>query len=103
MLQKNTLVERLDLTDNKIGSEGAVYIANMLKTNEFITDLVILLAFHIGVIYKTVLVNQKVTIFCARFFKRERRTPWMKRYILILSCMLEHNCSYVTVSYFALK
>jgi hypothetical protein len=39
-LVNNKFVEKLDLEDNDIGTEGAVYIAEMLQENDTITEVV---------------------------------------------------------------
>ena len=39
--QNNSVVTKLDLSDNWLGPQGAEYLAKMLKENCFITDLVI--------------------------------------------------------------
>jgi len=40
MLQKNTVTETLDISDNYVQGEGAKYLAGMLKYNTFIVNLV---------------------------------------------------------------
>lgn len=40
VLQSNTSVIKLNLSDNWMGSEGAGYISEMLRENCYITDLV---------------------------------------------------------------
>jgi Ran GTPase-activating protein (RanGAP) involved in mRNA processing and transport len=39
-LQKNTRLEKVDLSDNAIGEEGALYVADMLCENDYITEIV---------------------------------------------------------------
>jgi hypothetical protein len=38
-LKVNTIVTKLDLRDNGLGSRGAVYISQLFKDNEYITEL----------------------------------------------------------------
>jgi Ran GTPase-activating protein (RanGAP) involved in mRNA processing and transport len=38
-LKINTIVTKLDLRDNGLESRGAVYIAQLIKDNEYITEL----------------------------------------------------------------
>lgn len=40
VFQKNTVTETVDISDNYVESEGARYIAGMLRNNTFITNLV---------------------------------------------------------------
>lgn len=40
VFQSNTKILKLDLSDNWINPEGGVFIANMLKENCYITELV---------------------------------------------------------------
>jgi len=56
-LVTNTTIEVLDLDDNGIDEQGCSYVADMLKENYFITDLVkILCLYFINNTSKTLLI-----------------------------------------------
>ena len=40
VFQHNSIVQTLDLADNDMGPKGAEYIADMLKENNFVVNLV---------------------------------------------------------------
>ena len=40
ILKGNSIVQTLDLSDNDMGPQGAEYIADMLKENYFVVNLV---------------------------------------------------------------
>jgi len=51
MIQHNSKVETLDVEENGLGGEGAVYIADMLRENSFITAVVSISLYWFNLIY----------------------------------------------------
>ena len=65
--QGNSCIQTLDLTDNNMGPKGAEYIADALKENTFITNLV---SFHFYQLYRSKCVGPSVrrsVLFCLHY------------------------------------